>query len=440
MRWGESIIIVKTDCILTFFSVYVDSSPNHFDDPKVETIVELLVRVWDSAWGAVSTAAISDATPIALTGHSRSRYDYGALVEQALNGVGNYSWTKQGGPDVWFGGGAEQFVPGDGSYHGEDYYAKFAEAGYDISLNKTSLLELGNSSKALGIFCQSHFPVWLDRNVFKDNLETFKNSPTGSKDPALDLPGLKEMTIKAIDILRERGGDKGFFLMSEAASIDKQMHTLDYDRALGDLLELDDTVRATLAHLEAIGELKDTLVLVTADHGHGFDVFGNADTKYLAEAKDDRQKRRAVGIYEQSGLSQYTVPAEGVSYGTGPNFPVNWDPRYAIASGFGANPDRRENYRVHRSPRKPVTTADGFADDDYFVNAKDAPDGFIVNGTLPTTESSGVHSLTDVAVFAQGPCQDTFGGVYGNVDLFYKMAACLGLGRPDNRPGGDCEQ
>lgn len=82
-------------------SVYVDSSPDHFDDPKVETLVEILVRVWDSAWGAVSTAALSDATPIALSGHSRSRYDYGSLVDQALNGVTNYTWTNQGGPDVW---------------------------------------------------------------------------------------------------------------------------------------------------------------------------------------------------------------------------------------------------------------------------------------------------------------------------------------------------
>lgn len=69
------------------------------------------------------------------------------------------------------------------------------------------------------------------------------------------------------------------------------MHALDYDRALGELLELDDTVRASikrkfvyhfdfipnslfdtlwLIDLEEIGELEDTLIVVTADHGHGF--------------------------------------------------------------------------------------------------------------------------------------------------------------------------
>jgi alkaline phosphatase len=75
---------------------------------------------------------------------------------------------------------------------------------------------------------------------------------------------------------------------SEAASIDKMMHALDYERALGELLELDDTVRATIAReflpftevwfdwnvgwtdLKEIGEYDDTLILVTADHGHGF--------------------------------------------------------------------------------------------------------------------------------------------------------------------------
>ncbi|KAI1103288.1 alkaline phosphatase-like protein [Jackrogersella minutella] len=420
--------------------VYVDSSADHFDDPKVETIVEMLVRTWESAWGAVSTATISDATPIALTGHSRSRYAYASLVDQGLNSVTNYTWTNHNGPDVWFGGGAEQFNPGSGSYQGKDYYEEFANAGYDISLNKTSLLELGNSSRALGIFCQSHLPVWLDRNVFKENLATFENDPLGSTDAALDLPGLKEMTLKAVDILHTRGGDKGFFLMSEGASIDKQMHALDYDRALGDLLELDDTVRATIAHLEELDELEDTLVLVTADHGHGFDVYGGVDTKYLSSQETDREKRRAVGTYELSGLSQYTEAVDGVSYGTGPNFPVNWDPRYTLAQGFSANPDRRENFRVHKTPREVVASTPGFDEEDMFVNAEDSPDGFVVNGTLSVTESSGVHSLTDVALFAMGPCQDTFGGVYGNVDVFFKIASCLGLARPDDKTPDDPEE
>jgi alkaline phosphatase len=275
--------------------VYADSSPDAFDDPKVETIVELLTRIWGSAIGVVSTAFLADATPIALTGHTRTRGHYGPLIDQMLNGVTNYTWTKFDGPDVLFGAGAEQFIPGSGSYKGQNYYDLFAKKGYSISLNKTALATASNSSKALGVFCTSNLPVWLDRNVYKNNLAKFINDPTGNKSAALDLPGLKEMTLKAIDVLHARGGSKGFFMMSEAASIDKQMHTLDYDRALGDLLELDDTISATIDKLKQLGELNDTLIIVTADHGHGFDVFGSVDTKYLSAQKTDRAKRNAIG-------------------------------------------------------------------------------------------------------------------------------------------------
>jgi alkaline phosphatase len=81
----------------------------------------------------------------------------------------------------------------------------------------------------------------------------------------------------------------------------------DYERALGELLELDDTVRGTIEHLKQIGELSNTLVLVTADHGHGFDVMGSVDTKYLNAQDDQRKKRNAVGVYQYSGQSQYAL-------------------------------------------------------------------------------------------------------------------------------------
>ncbi|KFG77692.1 protein tyrosine phosphatase [Metarhizium anisopliae] len=409
--------------------VHADSSPDPFDDPKVETIVEIFRRITKGAWGAVSTAFLADATPIALTGHTRRRSEYGPLIDQALNGLTNYSWTNHEGPDVFFGAGAEQFFAGKGSYKGKDYYEEFSKKGYSVSLNKTSLEKIDTSKKALGVFCQSNLPVWLDRNVYKDNLKNFKNNPKGGNDSALDLPGLKDMTLKAVEVLHKRGGDKGFFLMSEAASVDKQMHALDYDRALGDLLELDDTVRETIKKLKELNILDETLVVVSADHGHGFDVWGSADTEYIAEHDDERTKRNAIGVYEKSGLSQYTEKNKNIQYGTGVNFPSNWEPRYAIAGGVGAAPDHREDYKVHKSgPREPAVKG---ADGSYIVNAKDSPNGIVINGTLPTNEAQGVHSLTDVPVFAMGPCQETFGGTYNNVDIFYKMATCLGLAHPN---------
>lgn len=187
---------------------------------------------------------------------------------------------------------------------------------------------------------------WLDRNVYTDNLHDQENSPDCLGTDAVDQPGLKEMTVKAIDVLNNRAtanGSNGWFIMSEAASIDKQMHTLDYDRALGELLELDDTIKASINHLSELGALEDTLIVVTADHGHGFDVFGNVDTKYLNAHDNARSKQNAVGTYEQSGESQY-VNTGNLRY-VDSFFPANWDPRYTLAQGVSANPDHRENYQ-----------------------------------------------------------------------------------------------
>ena len=281
--------------------------------------------------------------------------------------------------------------------------------------------------------------------VYRDNLVGNENAPDGSESDATDQPGLKDMTLKTIDILNARSSDDGWFIMSEAASIDKQMHALDYDRALGDLLELDDTIKASVQRLEELGQLKETLVLVTADHGHGFDVMGSVDTKYLNAQSDDRAKRNAVGIYENAGLSQYINEDNSnensnrgggseVIYSEGAHFPTNWDPRYTLFQGMMANPDRRENYQVHKDgPRKPAINIT--EEEDYYVNPEDAPNGFLINGTLPTSMPVGVHSLTDVPVFAMGPCQELFGGVYSSVDIFFGMAECLGLGRDRESAG-----
>lgn len=246
------------------------------------------------------------------------------------------------------------------------------------------------------------------------------------------------MTLKALQILRARNPQNGFFLMSEAASVDKMMHVLDYDRALTELLELDDTIKATINYLRSVGELNNTQIIITADHGHGFDVMGSVDTRYLAQQTGDRNKRNAIGVYEESGLSQYVVPNasmpigsdQNVVYSQGVNFPTNFDPRYTFYQGVAAFPDHRENYTVHkRGPRVPALNITGFSSTDYYVNYIDAVTGFVINGSLPVAADQGVHSLTDVPVFSQGPCQADFGGVYNSIDVFYKMASCLGLSR-----------
>ena len=145
-------------------------------------------------------------------------------------------------------------------------------------------------------------------------------------------------------------------------------------------------------------------------------------------------------MYQNSGLSQdvvanTTAPDGNLIYTDGVYFPTNWGPRHMLFPALGADPDRRKNYQVHKDgPRPPAINITGFPTTDCFVDYKDAPTGFLVNGTLPVDNDQSVHSLTDVPVFAQGPRQELFSGVYGNIDIFYGMAECLGLSQPSKGP------
>ena len=91
-------------------------------------------------------------------------------------------------------------------------------------------------------------------------------------------------------------------------------------------------------------------------------------------------------------------------------------------------PDHRENYQVNKKGPREAAVEIG---DEYYANPEDAPGGFLVNGTIDTTQSQGVHSLTDVPIYAWGPCQQTFSGTFSNIEIFYKIADCLGLGRDE---------
>jgi alkaline phosphatase len=364
------------------------------------------------------------------------RGQYDSIIEQYLVGVtGNYSWYPWQGVDLLFGGGAENFIP-NAANGNKSQFERWANVGYQVGYTKTELNAFNNDDRALAIFTRGNISTWLDQNIYRNTLD-FAIQPDGTVG-AYDQPGLKEMTLKAIDILSSRAKKRGtgWTLMSEAALIDKNMHVQDIDRALGDLLELDDTLRATLEHLEQIGELEETLVVVTADHGHGFDVFGSADTKYLKEQKSDRAKRKAVGVYQNSGLSAYTVPKD-VSPTThkiyegeqGTGFPVTWDPRYSLAHGWAAIPDKREDFTINDYHERIPATKNSSG---YFFNPNDNRDGFAMTGNLDVGEGQGVHSLVDVPIYAWGPGHELFRGVMGNVDIAFRIAEALGIAHTAN--------
>ena len=92
-------------------------------------------------------------------------------------------------------------------------------------------------------------------------------------------PSLKLMTDRAIDHLSQDNA-RGFFLMIESASIDKQSHLRNACGSIGEVAQLEEALLSALSFAEKNPE---TLIIVTADHGQAaqlvpteslFDAFG----------------------------------------------------------------------------------------------------------------------------------------------------------------------
>lgn len=269
--------------------VYADSNlDDDFSHPKVETLAEHIKRKhFNMSVGVVTTAEVQDATPAAIWAHTRRRSEKAAITSQAINGCGDCVTTVF--PDVLMGGGGKYFLPED-SIDGSNMYDNYTAVGYTVTHTKEEMLRAADDPSTEKLLTISHFEnmeVYLDRNVYTENLDDPYNSPKGDGVAPTGQPNMLEMVQSAVKILSRN--ENGFFLMVEAASIDKSAHPLDIPRTLSDLIEMDNTVGWMSEWAKENGD--ETLLIVTADHGHGFDVMGTVDTKLYDDAVEATEKK-----------------------------------------------------------------------------------------------------------------------------------------------------
>lgn len=435
-------------------NVYADSSDDNFGHPKVESIAEHIKNRFNMSVGVVTTAEIQDATPAAVWSHTRRRSEKAAITAQAIKPCVDCLFAVK--PDVIMGGGGRYFLPSD-SIDGRNWYDVYAEEGYTVTHTRQEMMQAANNPDTEKLLTISHYgnmEVWLDRNVYTDNMNVSENSPLGDGVPPVNQPNLDEMVMSAIEILSRN--EHGFYLMVEAASIDKSAHPLDIPRTLSDLIELDNTVKKVQDWAQRNGD--DTLIIATADHGHGFDVFGTVDTeiwdlvktseknpvsdvKHMCSDVTDNAgtvykryldpdtkspvreaayaRRAAVGTYNGAGYPDY-VDSDG------DNFPDTWDVRTVLAAGMNNFPDHTEDYRVSKSIKVPSVFS--VAASAFVNNPEDDVNGIYLPGNLGPFGSTGVHTLQDVGVFAYGPGAELVGGNIDNTEIYHIMASALGFG------------
>ncbi len=378
-------------------NVYNDNTADTLDNPRVETITEILRRTTKKSIGLVSSAFGTDATPAAFSAHTRRRGDYQAIADQYFKGHVN--------PDVLLIGGSRDFIPstalGSRRKDNTDWITESQKMGYSFVSTATEL-KAATGNKLFGLFNIDNIPSYLDRAQYKtpEMLGDFK-----------DMPFLWDQTRKAVETLDQN--PNGFFLMVEGGMIDKYEHPLDWQRGVWDVLEMDKAVAWAKDYAKAH---PDTLVLVTADHAHSLTVFGGYD------ATQGPGKRDAVGIYEAAGFPTYGAERDGNG------FPLP-ETKRTYAVGFGATPDYCETYLGRKIFLDPtVSNGKTGAEAGFVPNPKICAEGAVQRtGNLPNSANQGVHTADPLPLLAFGAGAQNFTGFMDQTDLFFNIAKAMGV-------------
>jgi alkaline phosphatase len=345
-----------------------------------------LAEIAGKSTGIISTARITHATPAATYAKSADRNweDISDMPKDAVEAgcmdiavqlinfenllEAKISNLDIDGVEVVFGGGRRHFLPKDPMFNSTDavsategdrtdgrdltaeWQAKYSTGSYVMNQTGFDAIDTENTERVLGLFNESHMQYEADRS----------NDIAGE-------PSISEMTETAINILNN--DDDGFFLMVESGRIDHGHHAGSAYNALTDTIAFSDAI----AKAVEMTDMSDTLIIVTADHGHVFTIAG-----YPKRGNPILGKVISVGATEPAKAAD-GMPYTTLGYTNGLGFrdlgtETNADAGYSLA---------------HAAGRHNLTDIDTTST------------GFHQESLVPL--NSETHSGEDVGVFAIGP-------------------------------------
>lgn len=277
-------------------------------DLDLKTLLELAQK-GGYATGDVSTAELTDATPAVLASHVSARgcqgpADMAACPQDKKSAGGPGSIAEQEVDhhvNVLLGGGKQRFdqVIDGGKYTGQTVIASAQAQGYQVVTDAAGLNNV-QGKHVLGLFSAGNMTLEWTGALAAPYPGSGPQTCQQNQRPANE-PALADMTKKAISLLEKVGSDKGFFLQVEGASIDKQDHAANPCGQIGETIAFDQAVKVGMDYAKTH---PDTLIIVTADHGH---------TSQIIEAPTSSS---------QPGVFSKLITADGavmyVSYATAP--------------------------------------------------------------------------------------------------------------------------
>jgi alkaline phosphatase len=389
------------------------TEPNDFnhdgDGDAPWTLLELAKRRGMRV-GVVSTAQITHATPAATYAHINQRNNENDIALQALPTDATYNQRLRDGIDVLFGGGRRFFVPTTTTDEegqtgnrtdSRDLRAEFQAAGYKYAWNSAGFNTLQpRDLPVIGLFERGHMEYEFDRST-----------DTGGE------PSIVDMTMKAIQLLSSgRRRSDGYFLMVEGGRIDHAHHEGNAYRALTDTQAFDQAIGAAASMVD----LRDTLIIVSADHSHVFNIAGYP-MRPLQELPYN------VNSYEP-GYATAATQGNGI-------FDVVYDLDQTTGHVSAAGDRNNVPYTVlgylngpgYRNAGRVDPRTDTFPGRSGQVPTGPGHPAYFQESAVPI--GSETHSGEDVAIYAIGAGADKVRGTVKNTFIFEVMSEALGMGR-----------
>jgi len=266
---------------------------------RVEPIARWLQREKGRAIGVVTSVPISHATPAAAYANNVKRDDYQDLTRDLL---GLPSVAHPGKPlpgvDVLLGAGwgenrdrdsgqGTNYVGGNRYLAAQDLEAIDASqsgpharyhvtqrtegrAGSDV-LKEGLAKAIAGGDRFFGFFGTSdgHLPFQTADGDYRPT-QGAGRAKRYSEEDVRENPTLAQMAEAALEYLASR--DQPFWLMIEAGDVDWANHDNNLDNSIGAVLSGDRAFYAVTQWVEKNGGWNDTVVLLTADHGHYFNL------------------------------------------------------------------------------------------------------------------------------------------------------------------------
>jgi alkaline phosphatase len=355
---------------------------------ELQTILEVAGTTGRQV-GVISTARLTHATPAALYAASPDRdweadTDLPTTAEACTDIASQLIDAARTKPiTVALGGGRRAFLPttvtdpeygdatgvrGDGRNLIEAWETLGEGNSYVWNQEQFAALDPTADGAVLGLFEPSHMQYEADR-----------------QGDASGEPSLAEMTSFAIDKLST--DEDGYFLLVEGGRVDHAHHGGNARRALEDLVAFDAAVATAIDKTNA----EETLIIVTADHGHtlvfqGYPKLGKPILGLVVGVERDGSP--AERPYPAADGKPYTT----LAYGNGPGSPF-------------ARPQNEVTGR-------PFVTDEEAQSLDYRQQA-----------VVPSV--SETHGGQDVSIYAGGPQSYLLNGVVEQNFIYYVMREAL---------------